>query len=164
MTVRINANQFSLKYLADEDRLLFSVAMSSEHELGVLLTRRLTRNFVDALMKHAPEAQIAQKSDEAHAESGGRPGEAKEETRVKSLAFPPRLVREIKIVPKDGGDCAIVLNNGEQQLVLEVAAQRILRVTEIFLEISRKAGWDFSELAAEPRKQPGTELQGKVLH
>jgi len=162
MTVQINANQFSLKYLADEDRLLFSVAMSSEHELGVFLTRRLTRLFADALIKHVPDIQPAPEPEAAPRQAG----EGKEEPRARTLAFPPRLVREIKIVPKDGGDIAIVLDNGEQQLVLDVMAQRILKVTRIFLDISAKAGWDFGDLASRPGEPAHgeSERRGKVLH
>jgi hypothetical protein len=161
MTVRINANQFSLKYLPDEDRLLFSVAMSPEHELGVLLTRRLTRSFTDALCKHAPAGEAAAAAPAATQQQGA---EKKEEPRAKTLAVPPRLVREIHLAPKENGDIAIAFDNGEQQLVLDVSANRIAAVTGIFLDLASRAGWNFTDIASQPAQAAAADLRGKVLH
>lgn len=178
MTVQINANQFSLKYNPDEDRMLFCVTISAEHEIGTLLTRRLTRWLIDALMKHAPpSAATVTKEDitkPAAGESGsgagedtpaGEPREAREE-KPRTLAVPPKLVREVKVVPRESGDVALVFLTGEQQIVLDIAAARLVPVAEIFLDLAGKAGWDFAGAVPKPVKPASAEAEphGKILH
>jgi hypothetical protein len=179
MTVQINANQFSLKYIPEEDRMLFCVTISAEHEIGTLLTRRIARWLIDALMKHAPDAQIASDAakEDAAARGKGPEGErAREgkdnkenrearEEKPRALAVPPKLVREVKIAPRENGDLALIFNTGEQQIVLDVAAGRILTIVEIFLDLAGKAGWDFAGIPPKPAKTVTTESEArKVLH
>ncbi len=177
MPVQINANQFSLKYNPDEDRMLFCVTISAEHEIGTLLTRRMTRWLIDALMKHAPEtpsaaalgkddiAKPAAKEQAAAPEGARPPAEAREE-KPRTLAFAPRLVREVKVAPREKGDVALVFLTGEQQIVLDIASARIAAVAEIFLDLAARAGWDFAGAPAKPAGQTSGEPQpqGKVLH
>ena len=51
MSLQITANSYHLRFLADEDRIVIAVDLSPEHELAMLLTRRLTRNLLAALAK-----------------------------------------------------------------------------------------------------------------
>jgi len=166
MSVQINANQFSLKYVPDEDRMLFCVTISPEHEIGVYLTRRIARWLIDGLMKHAPEAQsageVARQEEAARQGKDNRPAQ---EEKPRALAVPPRLVREVKIAPRENGGLALVVNNGEQQIVLEVAANRILVVADIFLDLAGKAGWDFAAPPRRPVSPPAEEGETrKMLH
>jgi hypothetical protein len=175
MTVQINANQFSLKYIPDEDRMLFCVTISAEHEIGTLLTRRLTRWLIDALMKQAPPSAATVTKEDITTPAANEPspaagenkpaGESREE-KPRALAVPPRLVREVKVAPRESGDVALVFLTGEQQIVLDIAAARIVPVAEIFLDLAGKAGWDFAGVAAKPVKPAPAEAEphGKVLH
>ena len=176
MSVQINANQFSLKYVPDEDRMIFCVTISSEHEIGTLLTRRITRWLIEALIKHAPQAaqavsvedMVKQQAPDAPASGANEAREPKEarEEKPRTLAMPPKLVREVKIAPRENGDIALVFNTAEQQIVLDIASPRILAVSEIFLDLAAKAGWDFAGPA--PRAITPTpaeaEPHGKLLH
>lgn len=178
MTVQINANQFSLKYIPDEDRMLFCVTISAEHEIGTLLTRRITRWLIDALMKQAPPSAAAVTKEDitkapanetAPAAGENKPaGESREtrEEKPRALAVPPKLVREVKVAPRENGDLALVFLTGEQQIVLDIAVARIVPVAEIFLDLAGKAGWDFAGAAHKPAKPATAEAEphGKVLH
>lgn len=175
MSVQINANQFSLKYIPDEDRMLFCVTISAEHEIGTLLTRRLARWLIDALMKQAPPIAAVMTKDDiskpaasepAAAAGGAKPSGETQEEKPRTLAVPPRLVREIKLAPRDSGDVALVFLTGEQQIVLDIAAPRIVAVAEIFLDLAGKAGWDFAGSPPKPARPVAAEAepQGKILH
>lgn len=177
MTVQINANQFSLKYIPDEDRMLFCVTISAEHEIGTLLTRRLTRWLIDALIKQAPPSAatvtkeditkpVASEPSSAAGAGEAKPAGESREEKPRTLAVPPKLVREVKVAPRESGDVALVFLTGEQQIVLDIAAARIVPVAEIFLDLAGKAGWDFAGQPQKPAKPAtaGTEPHGKLLH
>jgi hypothetical protein len=160
MKPQINAQSYHLRYELEEDRVLLSVDLSPEHELAMALTRRLTRNFVAALAKFiADRGQVPDVNpglrdtilDFQHSQSVATAiaqGNMRDENRQKPPAMPPRLVREVKIVPKPDAGLALVFDNSEQLLVVEVAPERIHMVIATFVQISERAGWDFPPIAS----------------
>ena len=187
MSPQITAYSYHLRFLADEDRIIIAVDLSPEHELAMLLTRRLTRNLLAALAKmmsdRGPAAAVAKDPvtaaanpvlrdtilDFEHSQSVATAvaeGHMRNETREKPPAVPPRLVREVKIVPKPDSGLALIFGTGEQVLALEIAPDRIHMVIETFVQMAERAGWHFPPIASwlDPAKAAASPPQGKALN
>jgi hypothetical protein len=180
MKLQITANAYHLRYAADDDRIVLSVDISSEQELGMAITRRLTRNFIAALAKFVAERVPAAKAPTpiiretildfehsasvANAVAEGNMRETPRETEKKPIG-PPSLVREVKLVPKPDGGLGLVFDDNERLLTLDVAPERLHMVIETFVQIAERAGWDFPPLASwlSSTKQAGIPA-GKTVN
>jgi hypothetical protein len=179
MSVQVTAQRYHLRYLPDEDRILFSVDIAEGQELGVALTRRFTRNFLGAFTKFVaervrPEARqdsavrdtmLNMEYSRSVADAIAR-GSMRDEPKPASLPIAqPRLVQEVKLVPNDKGGMALVFVNPEHRLVLEVGPDRIHMVLETFVKMAERAGWDFPPIAAwlDPAKSAGSSA-GKTVN
>ncbi|GEM_PF-2449418 len=161
MTLQVTAHSYHLRHLIEEDRLLIAVDISAEHELAMLLTRRLTRNLVSAMAKmvadRAPQPGPIRDTvldfEHSHAVATAMAeGHMREENRnpeqPKQLAAPLRLVQEVKLGPKKDGGVSLLFDNREQVLVIEISGDRMHMVIETFLQIAERAGWDFPPIAS----------------
>ena len=159
--MQVTAQVYHLRHLVQEDRVLLAVDISPQHELAMLITRRLLRNVVTALAKMVTEragAMGAMRDTILDFEHSSRvasalaEGHIRDENRnpqeAKQLAAPLRLVQEVKVVSKKDGGVSLVFDNREQMLTLEVAPDRVHVVIETFLKIAGRAGWDFPPIAA----------------
>ena len=182
MKLQITAHSYHLRYLLDEDRILLSVALSPESELGMPVTRRLLRNLLDALAKlvderrPAPVIAAAAAANPAmretvldfeHGQSVAKAvaeGSMKDERRDKPLAVTPKLVREINIHSKTDGGLALVFDNGDQALTLEVSPDRIHMVIATFVQMAERAGWDLAPAASWMGGKPAPAPANKVLN
>jgi hypothetical protein len=184
MTLQVTAHSYHLRYAVDEDRILVSVDISPEHELAMPMTRRLTRNLLAAMAKMASDRGPASVPagapplvrdtilDFEHSQSvatavaeGHMRNEPPRE-KPPSMPMPMRLVREVKLVPRNNGGIALVFENGEQQLILEIAPERIHMVIETFVQMAERAGWHFPPIASwlDPAKAAASPPQGKALN
>ena len=158
MRQNITAKTYHLRHLVDEDRVLLAADISPQHELAMLITRRLLRNLVSALAKMVSDraAQMGSLRDTIldfeHANSVATAfsqGYIRDENRNPGqLVAPLRLVQEIKVVARKDGGVSLGFDNREHLLTIEVAADRIHMVIKTFLQIAERAGWDFPPIAS----------------
>jgi hypothetical protein len=159
--VQITAQAYHLRYTVDEDRILLSVDISPDTELAIPITRRMTRNLVAALAKLVSERAGTGATnnplvrdtvlDFEHSKSVAdavASGNMRDETRKKPLTMSAKPVREVNIVPKANGAIALVFDNSEQLLTLDVARERIHIVISTFIRMAERAGWDFPPIAS----------------
>jgi len=156
--VQITAQAYHLRYAVDEDRILLSVDISPDTELAIPITRRMTRNLVTALAKLIAERSATHTPlmrdtvlDFEHSKSVAdavASGNMRDETRKKPLTTSAKPVREVNIVPKANGAIALVFDNSEQLLTLDVSGERIHIVISTFIRMAERAGWDFPPIAS----------------
>jgi hypothetical protein len=179
VSIQITAQSYHLRYLAEEDRVLFSVDVAQGQEIGIALTRRFTRNFLAAFAKFVSErVRLEAKHDSAardaildmeHNRSVAdaiAKGSMREGPQPPAFPIPtPKLVQEAKFVSNERGGLALVFLNSEHRLVLEVGPGRIHMVLETFVKIAERAGWDFPPIASwlDPAKSAGSNA-GKTVN
>lgn len=184
MTLQVTAHAYHLRYVTEEDRIVVAVDISPEHELAMPMTRRLTRNLLGAMAKMASDKGQASVPagtpplvrdtilDFEHSQSVAAAvaeGHMRNETpreKPPTMPMPMRLVHEVKLVPRNNGGIALVFENGEQQLILEIAPERIHMVIETFVQMAERAGWDFPPMASwlDPAKTAVASAPGKSLN
>ena len=180
MSVQIKGQSYHLRYVGDEDRIVFSIDVAPGQEVGMALTRRFMRNFLGVFAKFVAErANPAAKRDAVtrdtvldfeHSRSVAAAiaeGSMRDEKRPQDAPpiAVPGLVREAKLVPKNRGGIALIFANPEHTLQLEISPDRVHMVLETFVKIAERAGWDFPPLASwlDPSKSAGTAA-GKTLN
>jgi hypothetical protein len=160
MKVQINAQAYHLRYLPEEDRILLSVGVPPGRAFGVVLTRRFTRFLLEALAKIAGERGRVPAGanpvlrdtllDFEHSQAVANAvaeGQMRDEKREEPLAMPPKLIRQLTIAPKNNGALALVFDDPDQLLTIDVGPDRLHMVIETFVRMSERAGWDFPPLA-----------------
>lgn len=158
--MRISAKRFEVNYLSLPDRLLLTVRMSATEQFGMQLTRRLTRNFLTALVqaiKKQPQVAAMPNSVAKDAVMNFQHSHSVSEARsngtlLKKQPDDHRLVeggeiREIKISRKSETEVSIISSNETHVLVLNIPPAHLHLVLEIFLQISKDAEWDFPPIA-----------------
>lgn len=138
MTAQASSANFHLSYNAEEDRLLVSVDVAPEQEYAMALTRRLAKLLVGALadMQVHRKVEIVGKNpllrdtvlnfEHATAVAAAiSSGETKINEQRKPLLAPPRLIREIKLTPKEDGGSLVVLDDKQQVLKIDMSPQRV---------------------------------------
>lgn len=161
MKVQISAQAYHLRYVPEEDRILLLVELSSSSDLAMPMTRRLTRNLITALAKLvagrtqaglagnplARDTVLNFEYSQSVAQAIAQ-GNMRDESREKEVTVSSKPVREVNIVPKSNGDVALVFDNTEQALTLEVSADRIHIVISTFVRMAERAEWNFPAIAS----------------
>jgi len=177
MTAETAKPGYHLKYHADEDRLLVSVDIPPAQEYAMALTRRLTKHLLAALaanyvksataaaIKNPATREIVLNFEHGSAVGAGvAGGEIRQDAGGKSLVAAPRTVREIRIAPSAQGNTAMLMNDGERTLTIDLTAQRIHIFIAAVLDIAVQAAWDFPTIAAWLDAAPPATAMPRVLH
>jgi hypothetical protein len=180
VAVNISSENFLVRYSPEEDRLLLTVDISAEHAVGMPLTRRLTRVLLNALadLVSRQREAAAQKSvalsdpslssehkrivDEAVAK-----GQIRKNVPPKPLASAPKRAHGFKIEERQDGAAALTLDNGEQLMTLQLAADSIHAAMSVLLNQAEAAGWDFppiSEWLDTARQKRVTGTETRLVH
>jgi hypothetical protein len=161
MTAQATAGNFHLGYDAEEDRLLVSIDVAGDQHYAMALTRRLAKLLVGALA----EMQVRQRADAAgkppqwrdtvlnfeHAQAvaaGMSSGDTKLNQPKKPLLAPPRIIREIKLTPKEHGGVIMILDDKNQILTIDLTRARAHSFMAGVLDIAARAAWDLPLIAA----------------
>jgi len=161
---RVTAQQttaFHLSYDAEEDRILIAVDVDPGRRYAMALTRRLAKLVLGALADFAGRhsAGSAQTDPQRRdtvltfehssaVEAALASGETKTHQPAKPFVQPARLVREVKLTPKDDGDVVMALFDRNQVLTLDLSPARMHSFMAGLLELAASAGWDLPRIAA----------------
>lgn len=159
MSVQASAPTYNVRYIAAEDRLLMSIDVPPDREFAISLTRRLAKQLIGTLATiHAKRRAAATPANpmardtvlgfehQAAVGAAVAGGDARKNT-PKALVAAPRLVRRVKITPKPDGGAALVFDEGERYLTLDLTAQRVHLFMAAILDIAGTAEWDLPPLA-----------------
>jgi hypothetical protein len=152
---------FHLNYDAEEDRLLVSIDVADGKVYAMAMTRRLAKLLVGALADmHASrrakalgdhalvrDTMLNFEHEQAVAE-GFSSGGTRANQPKKPLAAPPRLVREIKLTPRDDGGTVMVFDDKERALTFDLDRQRVHSFMAGVLDLAQHARWDLPVIAA----------------
>jgi hypothetical protein len=152
---------FHLSYDSGEDRILVAIDVESERRYAMALTRRLAKLVLAALADFAGKHSASSaRTDPQHRDTvlnfehssavaaALASGDTKTHQPGKPLVEPPRLIREVKLTPKEGGAILVTLYDGQRTLTLELDQPRIHSFMAGVLELAAGAGWDLPLIAA----------------
>jgi len=157
--------QFSASYLVAEDRLLLRGAFPDDTEIGLLLTRRMTRGLLDGLDKLATKMvaaevgvtpdqkqQVASFTREAAVGQADFSQDFAEGKPHPLMAEGPRLVTQASFTPKAGEriDVGFTLDKGER-VKFTLPAKALWSLGHLLSQQAERAEW---KLRVEARWQP----------
>jgi hypothetical protein len=161
MTADATSGNFHLSYDAEEDRLLVSVDVASDQHYAMALTRRLAKLLLGALAQRQVNAradalgknQLLRDTvltfEHAQAVAAAMSsGDTKRNQPKKPLLAPPRLIREIKLAPKEDGGVIIVLDDKTRIMTIELNRARAHSFMAGVLDLAAGAAWDLPVIAA----------------
>ncbi len=170
---------FHLSYDGQEDRILIAVDVDSGRRYAMALTRRLAKLVLGALADLSGKRSLGSAhADPQHrdtvlnfehasaVEAALASGETKTHQPGKPLVQPARLVREVKLTPRDDGDIVLSFYDRNQVLTLDLAPPRVHSFMAGLLGLAASAGWDLPLIAAWLDRAEAREPAGapRVVH
>lgn len=177
MTAPAQPTAFHLSYDAEEDRILIAVDIDAGRRYGMGLTRRLVKLVLAALADLAVKrSEAAGAADPQHRDivlnfeharavaTGLASGDTRRHEPQKPLEQPARLVREVKLTPREGG-VTLACDDRQRMLTLELPLARVHSFMAGMLDLAAGAGWDLP-LIATWLDRAGTSDAGapRVVH
>ncbi|HXQ49869.1 MAG TPA: hypothetical protein VN802_02140 [Stellaceae bacterium] len=170
-------SNFHLNYDPEEDRLLVSVDLPDGKEYAMAMTRRLAKLLVGALADmHASrrakalgshqqmrDTVLSFEHERAVAE-GFSSGGTRSNLPKKPLFAPPRLVREVKLTPRDDGGTTMVLDDKARALTFDLNQPRLHSFMAGVLDLAAHAHWDLPVIAAWLERADAGDAAPKVVH
>jgi hypothetical protein len=161
MTADTTSDNFHLSYDAEEDRLLVAIDVTGDQHYAMALTRRLAKLLLGALA----QIQVNARADAVgknqllrdtvltfeHAQAVAAAmssGDTKLNQPKKPLLAPPRLIREIKLAPKeDGGGVIMSLDDKNRIMTIDMNRARAHSFMAGVLDMATGAAWDLPVIA-----------------
>jgi hypothetical protein len=181
--MRVSAPQqtkaFHLSYDGEEDRILIAVDVDPGRRYAMALTRRLAKLVLGALAdlsdkRSASSAQTDPRHRDTvlnfeHAsavEAALASGDTKTHQPAKPFVQPARIVREVKLTPRDDGDIVMVFYDRNQVLTLDLPPARVHSFMAGVLDLAASAGWDLPLIAAWLDRAKSSDAAGapRVVH
>lgn len=177
MIAPVSSGIFHLGHDPEEDRLLVSIDVADGKVYAMAMTRRLAKLLIGSLADmHASrrgkaladqplarDTMLNFEHEQAVAESFSSGGTRANQPK-KPLVAPPRLVREIKLTPREDGGIVMVLDDKERALTFDLDQQRVHSFMAGVLDLAQRAQWDLPVIAAWLERAGAYSPAPKVVH
>jgi hypothetical protein len=174
----VGGPQFHLSYDAEEDRLLLAVDVTAERRYAMALTRRLVKLVLGGLAdlhakSHAAKAIADPQLRDTmlnfeHAQAVAQnlaSGDIRTHQPTKPLVEPARLVREIKLTPRNDGGIVISCDDKARVLTLDLEPSRVHSFMAGVIDLATGAAWDLPVVATWLDRARATDTStARVMH